>query len=612
MNIIGISSFYHDSAASLIIDGKIIAAVQEERFTRIKHDYRFPINSIKYCLNEGKIKANEIDYLVFYEKPFVKFDRILETYFSFAPKGFKGFCASFTIWIKEKLFQKTMILNLLKKDISANVDWDKKILFGDHHLSHLSSAFYPSPFKKSAILSIDGVGEWASTSIAIGNKNHIEIIKQINFPHSLGMLYSAFTYYLGFKVNSGEYKLMGLAPYGKPIFANVIKDNLVKIFDDGSFKLNMKYFDYCVGLKMTNKKFDQLFGAPPRVEDQEITPFYTNVASSIQDVLNEIIMKIVKHISVVTKQKNLCLSGGVALNCISNSKILESNLFDNIWIQPASGDAGCSIGAALSVHYLMLKNKRKVVDSKDRMNNSYLGPEFNDKEVVKHLDKLNAHYTFYPEEKILKKTAKFISQGQVVGWFQGRMEFGPRSLGNRSILGDPRKENLQKELNLKVKFRESFRPFAPSILSEDFKHWFNIKIESPYMLFVSDIKNSKRLKTYDKNQKFNVIEKINSKRSIIPAVTHVDYSSRLQTVAKEQNLKFYKLLKQFKEETGFPILINTSFNVRGEPIVCSPSDAYKCFMNTNIDILVINNFILIKKNQNKLNAYLLWKTYEKD
>ncbi len=594
--ILGISAFFHDSAAALVIDGKVIAAAQEERFTRIKHDKNYPINAIKYVLKESNLSLEDIDEIVFFEKPFLKFERLLEMYLAFAPKGFRSFLSSMPIWLKEKLFLKKHLFDLLKKTDKKfqNID---KIKFSEHHFSHAASAFYPSPFEEAIILTIDGVGEWATTTVAIGKKNRISMIKEIYFPHSLGLLYSAFTYYLGFKVNSGEYKVMGLAPYGKPKYADLIKKELIDIKEDGSFKLRMKYFNYATGLTMTNKKFSNLFGAPRRKPETELlTQFHMDLAASIQMITEEVMIKLSQNLLKEYNIKNLCLAGGVALNCVANGKILNLDIFDNIWIQPAAGDAGGSIGAALAFWHQELKMPRDINKKIfDGMNGSYLGPQFDNITIEKELKELNANFKKYKEDELIRIVAENLVDQQTIGWFQGRMEFGPRALGSRSILGDPRSDKMQKNLNLKIKYRESFRPFAPSILKEDVNEWFNLKNESPYMLLVADVKN--KINMNSDQQKLFGIDKLNIKRSSVPAVTHVDYSARIQTVDFETNPKYYKLIKQFKDLTGCPILINTSFNVRGEPIVCSIKDAFECFMGTNLDILAIGDFILFKKDQ---------------
>ena len=598
-NILGISAFYHDSAATLIQNGKIIAAAQEERFSRKKHDERFPKNAINYVLQEGKINLNEIDHIVFFEKPFLKFERLLETYLAFAPKGFKSFSLAMPVWLREKLFQKKHLFDLLK-ELDKNFKDIKKIKFSEHHYSHAASAFYPSPFEEAIILTLDGVGEWATTTLAHGKGNQITILKEIHFPHSLGLLYSAFTYYTGFKVNSGEYKVMGLAPYGKPIYKDLILENLIDLKEDGSFRLDMSYFNYATGLTMTNKKFEHLFGQPARKkEDEQLTQFHMDIAASIQAVTEEVVLRVTRYIAKEYNVKNLCMAGGVALNCVANGKILKDQTFENIWIQPAAGDAGGSLGAALAYWYQELNHKRKT-NSDDSMNGSYLGPSYENTTVEKELLSLNANFKKYSEEELLKILASELSKEKTVGWFQGKMEFGPRALGARSILADPRSEKMQKELNLKVKFRESFRPFAPSVLSEDVNDWFDLKTSSPYMLLVAEIKKEMQISMTIEQDKLFGIEKLNIKKSKIPAVTHVDYSARIQTVHQKTNPRYYKLIKRFKEITGCSVLVNTSFNIRGEPIVCSIKDAFRCFMGTNLDILAIEDFVLFKSEQNKL------------
>ena len=594
-SILGISAFYHDSAAALVIDGKIIAAAQEERFSRKKHDAKYPFNAVEYVLKESKLNLNQIDHIVFFEKPFLKFERLLETYMAFAPRGFKSFSLSMPIWLREKLFQKKFLFDKLKEH-DANFTDIKKINFSEHHYSHAASAFYPSPFKEAVILTLDGVGEWATTTVAVGDKNKLEIIKEIYFPHSLGLLYSAFTYYTGFKVNSGEYKLMGLAPYGKPIFKDLIFEKLIDLKEDGSFKINMEYFNYATGLTMTNNKFSKLFGNPVRDANKDLLKeFHMNIAASIQAVTEEIVLRLTKNISKDYNIKNLCLAGGVALNCVANGKILKSKYFENIWIQPAAGDAGGSLGAALAYWYHELKMPRN--NYEDQMKGSYLGPKLENNFIEDKLKYLKANYKKQNSNEIILTTAKELSKEKTVGWFQGRMEFGPRALGGRSILGDPRSAKLQRELNLKIKFRESFRPFAPSVLREDVKDWFELDSDSPYMLLVADIKKEKQIKMTEKDESLFGIEKLNIKRSSIPAITHVDYSARIQTVHEETNSRYYQLIKEFKKITNCPVLVNTSFNVRGEPIVCSVEDAFNCFMGTNLDILVIEDFILFKEDQ---------------
>jgi carbamoyltransferase len=594
--ILGISAFYHDSSAALIKDGEIISAVQEERFTRIKYDSGFPKQSIKYILKSNSLELNQIDKIIFYEKPFLKFERLIETYLAFAPKGIKQFCLSMPLWLREKLFQKNLILKKLKH-IDQNFKNENKLLFCEHHLSHAASAFYPSPFEESLILTIDGVGEWATTTVGIGTGKKIKIIKEINFPHSLGLLYSAFTYYLGFKVNSGEYKVMGLAPYGKPIFKKKIAKNLIDIKEDGSFRLNMDYFDYATGFTMTNKKFSTLFGKNLRKsEDEELEQFHMDIAASIQSVIEDIIIKITRNLKKEYKYDNLCLAGGVALNCVANSKILKNNIFKNVWIQPASGDSGGSLGAALFCWYKFSDQSRKITLMEDSMKGSYLGPNFNNTEIKEFLIKKKINYQEIDDEPLFEKVAKELSNGKIVGWFQGKMEFGPRALGSRSILADPRPLEMQKKLNLKIKFRESFRPFAPAILEEKVNSFFKTNSISPYMLLVSEIKDE-----YKINEKENLdlsgMDKLYLKRSLLQATTHVDYTSRIQTVNKKTNLRFYKLIENFELITKIPILVNTSFNIRGEPIVCTPEDALNCFIGTDIDILVLENFLIYKKNQ---------------
>ena len=594
--ILGISAFYHDSAAALLIDGKIISAAQEERFTRKKHDASFPINAIKFVLNFSNLKLSQIDQIVFYEKPFLKFERLLDTYVGFAPKGFKSFSKAIPIWLKEKLFQKKFLLNKLMEIEGKRLN-DNKIFFSEHHLSHAASAFFPSPFDNAVILTADGVGEWATTTVAVGKGSNLKIMKEIHFPHSLGLLYSAFTYYTGFKVNSGEYKLMGLAPYGIPKYQNLITENLIDIKKDGSFSLNQDYFNYSTGLTMTNNKFDKLFGQKAREsETNKISQFHMDIAASIQKVTEEIMVKIVSNLKEEFKIPNLCLAGGVALNCVANGKIVKEKIFENIWIQPASGDAGGSLGAALAFWHLELKKERKV-NINDDMQGSYLGPEFSQKEIENRLTKLGVKFKVYNEDQIILKTAKSLSEGEAVGWFQGRMEFGPRALGGRSILGDARSPTMQKNLNLKVKYRESFRPFAPSVLFEDVNKWFEINCKSPYMLIVSEVNKKIQKNMTEDEKKLFGIDKLNVIRSELPAITHVDYSARIQTVHKETNPRYYDLIKEFKKNTNCPVLVNTSFNVRGEPIVCSIEDAFNCFMGTNLDVLVIEDFILFKKDQ---------------
>ena len=594
--ILGISAFYHDSAACILKDGEIIAAAQEERFTRIKHDASYPYNAIEFVLKYANINLSEVNQVVFFEKPFLKFERLLETYVAFAPKGFFSFSKAMPLWIKEKLFQKNFLFKNLQQHDKRFIS-DHNIYFSDHHLSHAASAFFPSPFNEAVVLTADGVGEWATTTVAVGNGNNLEIKKEIHFPHSLGLLYSAFTYYCGFKVNSGEYKLMGLAPYGDPIFENKIK-KLIDIKQDGTFRLNQNYFNYATGLRMTSKKFDLLFGQKPRQsEKQPITKFHMDLAASVQKVTEEIMIKLARSIRKEYNHKNLCLAGGVALNCVANGKILKEKIFDKIWIQPAAGDAGGSLGAALALWYIEFKNSRKV-NLNDSMKGSFLGPDYTQEFIEEELKSIGAKFKKYKTSEILEKISNDLANGEVIGWFQGRMEFGPRSLGARSILADPRSDKMQRNLNLKIKYRESFRPFAPSILIENLSDWFDLDIESPYMLFVSNIKETKKIQTTESQENLFGIDKLNIKRSEIPAVTHVDYSARIQTVHKDTNELYYNLIKKFKEKTNCPLLVNTSFNVRGEPIVNSPKDAFKCFMGTDLDKLIIGNCYLEKKSQN--------------
>ena len=595
--ILGISAFYHDSAACLLVDGKIVAAAQEERFTRKKHDSEFPLNAIQFCLREGGLVGADVDHVVFYEKPLPKFERLLETYLAYAPKGFRSFAMAMPVWLTEKLFQKRNLIKALEANVGADVDWSSKILFSEHHLSHAASAFYPSPFESAAVLTMDGVGEWPTTSLAIGSGSQLEIVKEIHFPHSLGLLYSAFTYYAGFKVNSGEYKVMGLAPYGNPIYTKLIFDNLVDLHEDGSFRLNMEYFDYPAGLTMTNKKFSKLFGGPPRKPESELTQREMDLAASIQAVTEEIVLRMCRAIAKETGQRNLCLAGGVALNCVANGKLLRDGSFDNIWIQPAAGDAGGALGAALAVHYLMLEEKRTVDAAGNDMQGSYLGTHYTQAEIEERLNALGAVFETVDDEKLINETASALASGNAVGWHQGKMEFGPRALGNRSILGDPRNPETQKILNLKVKFRESFRPFAPSVLREHVSEWFDIDVDSPYMLLVADVDERKQEKMTPAQEALFGIEKLNVSRSSIPAVTHVDYSARIQTVHRETNPRYHALITKFNELTGCPVLVNTSFNVRGEPIVETPEDAFRCLMGTDLDLLAIGNAILYKSNQ---------------
>ena len=594
-SILGISAFYHDSAACIILDGEIIAATQEERFTRKKHDSNYPKNAIDFVLNYCNLKLSDVDQIVFFEKPFLKFERLLETYVAFAPKGFVSFSKAMPLWIKEKLFQKNLLFNKLKEH-DENYKSDENIFFSDHHLSHAASAFFPSPFEEAVILTADGVGEWATTTVALGKNNNLEIKKEILFPHSLGLLYSAFTYYTGFKVNSGEYKLMGLAPYGSPIYVDKIK-KIVDIKDDGTFRLDQKYFNYATGLTMTNDKFNELFGQKPRnPKTEQITQFHMDIASSVQKITEVIMIKLAKDIRNEYGIKNLCLAGGVALNCVANGKILKEKIFENIWIQPAAGDAGGSLGAALALWHIEQGNKR-IVSENDSMKGSYLGCEFDQQQIEKEQNSLGANFQTFEYDNLIDETAEFLANEKAIGWFQGRMEFGPRALGGRSILGDPRSNKMQKNLNLKVKYRESFRPFAPSVLREDTNTWFDINVDSPYMLLVADINPNKKIEMTSEQEKLFGIDKLNIKRSEIPAITHVDYSARIQTVTKNTNPRYYDLISKFKKKTGCPLIINTSFNVRGEPIVNTPTDAFNCFMGTELDYLVIGNCILDKLKQ---------------
>ena len=605
-SILGISAFYHDSAAALLKDGKIIAAAQEERFTRKKHDASYPYNAVEFVLKYSNLKLSEVDNIVFFEKPFLKFERLLETYVAFAPRGFISFMRAMPIWLREKLFQKNYLFNKLKLH-DPKLKSDNNIYFSDHHLSHAASAFFPSPFNEAVVLTADGVGEWATTTVAVGKNNQLDIKKEIHFPHSLGLLYSAFTYFIGFKVNSGEYKLMGLAPYGNPIYCDKI-EKLIDIKNDGTFRLNQSYFNYATGLTMTNNKFNNLFGAKPRdPKNEKINQFHMDIACSIQKVTEKIMIQLVKSIRKEYNIKNLCLAGGVALNCVANGKILKEKIFENIWIQPAAGDAGGSLGAALALWHIEKGNKR-YINPDDDMSGSYLGPSYKQEEIEKELKKLGANFKVLNYEDLINQTSEKISTGNAVGWFQGRMEFGPRALGARSILGDPRSEKMQKNLNLKVKYRESFRPFAPSVLKDDVSNWFELKTESPYMLLVADVNSNKKIQMTEKEQKLFGIDKLNIKRSEIPAVTHVDYSARIQTVSENTNKPYYDLIQKFKEKTGCPVIVNTSFNVRGEPIVNTPTDAFNCFMGTDLDNLVIGKCFLEKNQQNSS----LKKDYSKE
>ena len=611
MYILGISAYYHDSAVALIKDECIIAAVQEERFTRKKQDSSFPFHSILYCLKEANISLEEIDYITFYDKPFIKFERLLETYLTEAPNGFQSFLMSIPIWLKDKLFLKETLSREFKSvylELNPNKEKEaklfkkniqKKFMFGEHHQSHASSAFFPSPYEEAAILTIDGVGEWATTSLAYGKGNKIEYLKEINFPHSLGLLYSAFTYYTGFKVNSGEYKVMGLAPYGEPKYSEIIKEKIIDIKEDGSFKLDMSYFNYTTGLTMTSNKFHKLFGALPRESEATLTQREMDLAASIQDITEEIMIKLALYAKKVTGSKNLCLAGGVALNCVANGKILEEKIFDNIWIQPAAGDAGGSLGGAYALYYQELNHQRVINPNElDKMNGAYLGPKFSAKEIQNYLDSVGANYThFEQEDKLLDIASSHLKEGKIIGWHYDRMEFGPRSLGHRSIIGDARNIKMQSDMNLKIKYRESFRPFAPSVLREKVNEWYELDVDSPYMLFVAQVKKSKQIQNMKEKEGLFGIDKLKVIRSEIPAVTHIDYSARIQTVHKETNLRYHRLISKFEEKTGCGTIVNTSFNVRGEPVVCSPEDSYRCFMRTEIDILIIDDFLLYKSEQ---------------
>lgn len=612
MYILGISAFYHDSAACLLRDGEIIAAAQEERFTRQKHDPGFPHHAIKYCLKEAGISPEDIAKVVFYEKPFVKFERLLETYLAFAPMGFRSFATAMPLWIKEKLFQKSILANELSNTLGETINWRERLLFSEHHLSHAASAFYPSPFESAAVLTLDGVGEWTTTSLAVGNGKDLKVIKEIHFPHSLGLLYSAFTYYTGFKVNSGEYKVMGLAPYGEPKYADLIKEKLIQVAEDGSFQLDMSYFNFATGLTMTNKKFDAVFGGPARTSESDLGQREMDLAASVQKVTEEIVVQIAKGIAQETGEKNLCLAGGVALNCVANGILLRENIFENIWIQPAAGDAGGALGAALSVWYLDHAKDRVVAKERDAMQGSYLGPEFTDDEIEAELIASGAKFHKLDEPSLVDQVATALADEKAIGWMQGRMEFGPRALGGRSIIADPRSTVMQKQLNLKVKYRESFRPFAPSVLREHVGDWFEHGGDSPYMLLVADVQEDKRLVMTDEENALFGIEKLNVPRSSVPAITHVDYSARIQTVHDDTNPKYHAVISKFYEKTGCPLVVNTSFNVRGEPIICTPTDAFKCFMGTEMDVLAVGNFLLIKEEQDEALKENYEERYELD
>jgi carbamoyltransferase len=609
MRILGISAFYHDSAAALVEDGRIVAAAQEERFTRKKHDASFPHNAVNYCLEAAGAKLADIDHIAFYDKPFLKFERLLETYIALAPQGFSSFKMAIPLWLKEKLFQKSLLRKELKKNDEA-IDGGR-LLFTEHHLSHAASAFFPSPFEKAVVLTMDGVGEWATTSAAIGDGHKLEIFQEIHFPHSLGLLYSAATYYTGFKVNSGEYKVMGLAPYGEPKYAKLILDNLIDLKPDGSFRLDMSYFDYCTGLTMTNDRFAKLFGEPVRTPDKLLTPFHMDVAASIQAVLDEAVLRLTRSLAKETGLRHLCLAGGVALNCVANGKVLRDGKFDRIWIQPAAGDAGGAVGAALAAYH-QYRDQPRTVRNSDGMAGAFLGPEYAQPDIEKRLTAAGAHFTVLGEAEMIETTAKALADQLAIGWFQGRMEFGPRSLGARSILGDARSPAMQKNLNLKVKYRESFRPFAPAVLREDVTDWFELDGDSPYMLIVADVLKDKRRTMTAEEQALFGIDKLNISRSEIPAVTHIDYSARIQTVTSATNPMFHQLLTRFKALTGCPVLVNTSFNVRGEPIVCTPEDAFRCFMGSELDLLVVGRCVLRKAEQNPALKQDYSSTFEPD
>jgi carbamoyltransferase len=605
MYILGISAFYHDSAACLVMDGEIIAAAQEERFTRKKHDQSFPLNAIQYCLDHAGITSAELDYVTFYEKPFLKFERIMKTYLAFAPKGIKSFLKAMPLWIGKKLW--------IKELIKEKLEYSGKIVFTEHHESHAASAFYPSPFKNAAFITMDGVGEWSTTSFGIGNDNNLKILADIQFPHSIGLLYSAFTYYTGFRVNSGEYKVMGLAPYGEPKYKDLIYNNLIDVKKDGSFKTNMEFFGYCDSLTITNTNFHQLFGGPPRRPESKLTQKEMDLARSVQEVIEEIVMKMAKHVNKETGMKYLCLAGGVALNCVANGKLMKSGIYDDIWIQPAAGDAGGALGSALYTWHQYLGKQRNVDDKIDLIQGAYLGPEFNNESIESFLNENNYHYEKFDDDKIPEKIADLIADGKVIGWFQGRMEFGPRALGSRSIIGDARSPEMQKTMNLKIKYRESFRPFAPSVRAENISDYFDIDRESPYMLLVANVKKEKRVKMSEKQNSYFGLEKLNVVRSEVPAITHVDYSARIQSVNGKTNKRYHEMITKFNEKYGCPVIVNTSFNVRGEPIVCTPENAYMCFMRTEMDYLIMGNYLLDKKDQKPLVKDSDWqKEYELD
>ncbi len=596
MRILGISAFYHDSAAALVVDGRIVAAAQEERFTRRKHDAGFPSNAVNYCLAEGRVKLSELDHIAFYDKPFLKFERLLETYVALAPRGFSSFRVALPVWIKEKLFQK----DHLSKELAAiepGGDWASKLLFAEHHLSHAASAFYPSPFEEAVVLTLDGVGEWCTTSAGLGSGSDLAIHRELHFPHSLGLLYSAFTYYTGFKVNSGEYKVMGLAPYGEPKYAGLILDKLMDLKQDGTFRLDLDYFDYCTGLTMTNDRFAGLLGKPVRTPDQQLTQFHMDIAASVQAVTEEVMLRLTRSLAAETGARNLCLAGGVALNCVANGRVLRDGRFEKLWIQPAAGDAGGALGAALGAYHLHAGRPRLAMESGDGMSGAYLGPGFSQDEIERRLEAAGARFETVSEPVMIERTARDLAAGRAVGWFQGRMEFGPRALGARSILGDARSPTMQKTLNLRVKYRESFRPFAPSVLREEVGNWFDLDADSPYMLLVANVDGKRRRTMTAEEHALFGIDKLNIVRSDIPAVTHVDYSARIQTVHRQTNPAYHALISAFQGLTGCPVIVNTSFNVRGEPIVCTPEDAFRCFMGTDIERLVVGNCLLRKEEQ---------------
>ena len=612
MLILGVSAYYHDSAAALVRDGEIVAAAQEERFSRRKHDARFPEHAVRYCLAQAGITPADLDHVVFYEKPFLKFERLLETCTAFAPGGFASFAAALPIWLREKLFQKSMLVNELRRVLPSGAgDWDERLLFSEHHLSHAASAFFPSPFDRAAILTLDGVGEWTTTSVAVGNGRDVKVLEEIHFPHSLGLLYSAFTYYTGFKVNSGEYKVMGLAPYGQPRYAHLIREHLIDLREDGSFSLDMQYFNYCTGLTMTNTKFDDLFGGPPRRPETPLTQRDMDLAASIQVVTEEAVSALARHVAKETSERNLCLAGGVALNCVANGKLLREGTFDRLWIQPAAGDAGGAIGAALAVCHLLAGEPRRIT-MPDGMRGSFLGPQYCDEEIRRRLTSAGAVFAVVSDEEVIERCARALAEGKALGWHQGRMEFGPRALGGRSILGDPRSPTMQKILNLKIKYRESFRPFAPSVLAERVGDWFELDETSPYMLLVANVRADKRIAVSGGEQALFGIDRLNVPRSTIPAVTHVDHSARIQTVHRETNPRFSALIERFAEHTGCPVLVNTSFNVRGEPIVCTPEDAFRCFMGTGLDILAVGNCFLTKLEQDPARRTRYEQAFELD